>query len=268
MTEVGATPPSALSRPRIWAEITIVLALSLGASAIYSLVSIANRLTQDTPLSQQASRLNQSLSERPGFDLTYQLLAIVFGLAPVALVIFLTWRSERPHLGGLGLGNLGITAGSRAWLWLRDAWSGVLLALLVGIPGLGLYFAARALGLNTRVETSGLDAYWWTIPVLVLAALKASLLEEIIVVGYLFNRLRMLNWGPWAIILASAILRGSYHLYQGFGGFIGNIAMGILFGWVYQRWGRLMPLIIAHWILDIASFVGYAWAVSTWPQLF
>ena len=252
-----------LTKARIWAEIAIVLALSLGASAVYSIVSIANKLTQDTALSEQASKLNQSLADRPGFDLTYQLLAIAFGLAPVVLVIFLTWRSDKPHLR-----NLGLTAGTRAWWWLRDAWSGVLLALVVGIPGLGLYFAARALGLNTRIETSGLDAYWWTIPILILAALKASLLEEVIVVGYLFNRFRMLGWGPWAIIMASALLRGSYHLYQGFGGFVGNIAMGILFGWVYQRWGRLLPLIIAHWMLDIASFVGYAWAVSTWPTLF
>lgn len=253
----------ALAPRRIWAEISIVLALSLGASAVYSIVSIANKLTQDTALSEQASKLNQSLAERPGFDLTYQLLAIVFGLAPVALVMFLTWRSDRPHLRDLGL-----SPGTRAWWWLRDAWSGVLLALLVGIPGLGLYFAARALGLNTRVEASGLDAYWWTIPVHILAAVKAALVEEVIVVGYLFNRLRLLGWGPWAIILASALLRGSYHVYQGFGGFIGNIAMGILFGWVYQRWGRLLPLIIAHWMLDIASFVGYSWAVQMWPGLF
>jgi membrane protease YdiL (CAAX protease family) len=253
----------ALSPRRIRWEIIIVLALSLGASAVYSVVSIINKLTQDTALSEQASKLNQSLAERPLFDLTYQLLAIVFALAPVALVIFLTWRDERPHLG-----NLGLTPGSNRSWWLRDSASGLLLAATVGIPGIALYLAARQLGLNTRVEASGLDAFWWTIPVLILAALKAALVEEIIVVGYLFNRLRMLGWGTWAIILTSSLLRASYHLYQGFGGFIGNFAMGILFGWVYQRWGRLLPLIIAHWMLDIASFVGYAWAVSTWPQLF
>ena len=50
----------------------------------------------------------------------------------------------------------------------------------------------------------------------------------------------------WTIILAAAALRGSYHLYQGFGPFIGNFVMGVVFGWCYTRWGRVMPLVIAH----------------------
>jgi uncharacterized protein len=29
-----------------------------------------------------------------------------------------------------------------------------------------------------------------------------------------------------------------------------------------------MPLVIAHWIIDIASFVGYPLAVMWWPALF
>jgi membrane protease YdiL (CAAX protease family) len=58
--------------------------------------------------------------------------------------------------------------------------------------------------------------------------------------------------------LLSALLRGSYHLYQGFGGFIGNFFMGLLFGYLYQRWGRVMPLVVAHFLLDAAIFVGYS----------
>ena len=87
-------------------------------------------------------------------------------------------------------------------------------------------------------------------------------------VAYLFARLRDLGWRPWSIIVTSALLRGSYHLYQGFGGFIGNVAMGLLFGWAYQRYGRILPLIVAHWILDIVSFAGYALAVAWWPNQF
>ena len=54
------------------------------------------------------------------------------------------------------------------------------------------------------------------------------------------------------------MLRGSYHLYQGFGGFIGNAIMGLIFGYFYQRTKRVLPLVIAHTILDMVSFVGYA----------
>jgi len=42
-----------------------------------------------------------------------------------------------------------------------------------------------------------------------------------------------------------AVLRGSYHLYQGFGGFLGNAAMGVVFAVVFRRTRRLWPLVIA-----------------------
>ena len=82
-----------------------------------------------------------------------------------------------------------------------------------------------------------------------------------------FRTLRELGVGPWATIVASAMLRGTYHLYQGFGAFVGNAVMGVVFGWAYTRWGRTMPLVIAHWLLDIVSFVGYPLAVGLWPGL-
>jgi membrane protease YdiL (CAAX protease family) len=94
--------------------------------------------------------------------------------------------------------------------------------------------------------------------VLILSAVQNALLEEIVVVGYLFTRLRQLAWHPVAIIALSAIIRGSYHLYQGIGGFIGNLIMGVIFGLIYLRWKRVGPLIVAHTLLDITAFVGYA----------
>ena len=60
------------------------------------------------------------------------------------------------------------------------------------------------------------------------------------------------------IILVSAVIRGSYHLYQGFGGFIGNLIMGLIFGLIYLRFKRVAPLVVAHTLLDIGAFVGYA----------
>lgn len=56
----------------------------------------------------------------------------------------------------------------------------------------------------------------------------------------------------------SALIRGAYHLYQGFGGFLGNLVMGLVFGLVYRRTGRVGPLIVAHTLLDVVAFVGYA----------
>ncbi len=128
----------------------------------------------------------------------------------------------------------------------------------IGIPGLGLYLGARALGFNTTVEAANLTDQWWTIPILVLAAAMNAVLEGSIMIGYLFTRWRQAGWTWWVIILVSALIRGSYHLYQGFGGFVGNLVMGAIFGLWFLRTRRLLPLIVAHLLLDVASFVGYS----------
>ena len=47
-----------------------------------------------------------------------------------------------------------------------------------------------------------------------------------IVVAFLIDRLDAKGWRFWAVLLTSALLRGSYHLYQGFGGFVGNADHG------------------------------------------
>jgi membrane protease YdiL (CAAX protease family) len=256
------TSPDALALPskgRIRAEISLVLGLSLEASAVYSVVSILNSVTLPKPLASQTATRNGSLSSRQLFDFIYQFLAIFFDLVPVALVAFLLWRVARPHLSRLGIDF------SRPG---RDTLLGLALALAIGIPGIGVYLGSKAIGIGVTVVPSAIDTYWWTIPILVLSALRAGLQEEIIVIGYLFARLRDLGWKTWPIILVAATLRGSYHLYQGFGAFVGNFAMGVLFGWLYSRYGRVLPLVIAHTVIDTAIFVGYPWAAATFPGLF
>jgi len=258
---IGAVnrPPEIRAERRTLIEIAIVLGLSLGASAVYSVVAIANRLTQGTALSEQTATLNPSLSSRPVFDLIYQFLAIFFDLVPVALVVYLLWSASKPHLRRLGID---FTKPG------RDLMSGLALAVIVGLPGLALYAGGRALGVTVNVIPAPLDTAWWTVPILLLAALRAGVTEEVIAIGYLFARLAERGWSRWQLIMGSALLRGTYHLYQGFGAFIGNVAMGILFGWLYTRYGRLLPLIIAHIVIDAVIFVGYPWAYATFPALF
>jgi membrane protease YdiL (CAAX protease family) len=228
-------------------ELLLVLGLSLGQSAVYSIVSLVAKLTQG-PLNSQTTALNVSRSPRPYLDLTYQLLDIFFALVIVGLAYHLIGRDPgRPRLV-LGLD----------WRrWRGDLGGGAALAAVIGLPGLCLYLLARDLGINTSISAAGLPDLWWAVPVLILSAIQNAVLEEIIVVGYLVTRLRQLRWSITAMVAASAILRGSYHLYQGFGGFIGNAVMGVIFALVFLKWRRIMPLIIAHSLLDIVAFVGY-----------
>ncbi len=247
------------SRGRLWWEIAIVLALGLGQSAVYAIVSLVDSLTRGTPLSAQTTTLNPTLNNRELFDLIYQLLDLIFAVAPVALVCFLLWNRATPHLSRLGID------GRRPF---GDAWRGLILALAIGVPGIALYLAGRALGIGVTVDAAGLSSHWWTVPVLLLSALRAGVQEEVVILGYLFERLSQLGWGRWRVIVAAAILRGSYHLYQGFGAFLGNFLMGMLFGYLYTRTKRVLPFVIAHFIIDAAIFVGYSWAVATFPDVF
>jgi hypothetical protein len=118
------------------------------------------------------------------------------------------------------------------------------------------------LGANLTVLPTVLTDTWWRIPVLVLAAAANAWAEETLVVAYLISRLRQLGLRENSSVAAAAALRGSFHLYQGFGGFVGNMAMGLVFGRIWQRTNRLWVLITAHTLLDIASFVGYALLAS------
>ena len=252
----GTPPPDqhAIGR-RLTVEIWIVLGLSLGRSAIYALVDIVARLTAGPPLAQQTATLNASQSSRPYLDLTYQLLSIGFALVPVALALFLLSAHGRSAVRRIGLDTV---------RWWRDLGIGVGLAAVIGIPGLGLYALGRLLGITVQVQASALNAAWWTIPVLILAALQNALLEEVVAVAYLMERLRDLRWRTPLILAASALLRGSYHLYQGFGPFIGNAVMGLVFAEYYRRRRRVLPLVVAHMLLDVVAFVGYALVPAAW----
>jgi membrane protease YdiL (CAAX protease family) len=245
------------SRRRLRLEVWIVLGLSLGQSAVYSVVQLLEKMTR-APLAEGTSTLNRSQSTREYFDLTYQLLDIIFALVPVLLVIyFLTDHRQStpgaPH-GGSAFRKLGFDFARPG----RDLLQGLGLAALIGVPSLGLYTAGRALGITTAIIPSALDSYWWTVPVLVLSALRHAVVEEVIVVGYLLNRFGKFGWSVPLAIFASSMLRGSYHLYQGFGPFIGNAIMGVVFAWLYTKTRRVMPLVIAHALLDIVAFVGFS----------
>jgi membrane protease YdiL (CAAX protease family) len=231
-------------------EVLLLLAVSLGASAVYAVVRLAARITAPGGLAQQTATLNASQAPgRPWLDLTYQLLGIFFGVVPALFAVHLLHKDPGDARATIGLDR------RRPGF---DLGTGAALAALIGLPGVALYVVARELGLNARVEPAALPDYWWAVPVLILAAVQNSVLEEVVVVGYLFERLKQLGHRTATVVVTSAVLRGAYHFYQGIGAFVGNVVMGIVFGLFYVRFKRVLPLVIAHALLDIVAFVGYA----------
>jgi membrane protease YdiL (CAAX protease family) len=234
-------------------EIIAVFAVSLGASGVYAFVSLIGSLTARHSLASQSVTLNGSQAPgRPLLDLFLQLVSLASGAAPVILAFYLLARS------GDGAKSIGVDRTQPG----RDLLRGAALAALIGGSGLGLYFAAYKLGIALNVVAENEPNLWWRYPVLVLSALQNGLLEEVLVTGYLLTRLRKLGVNPWGAVAISATLRGSYHLYQGFGGFIGNAIMGVIFGTLFLRWRRATPMIIAHTLIDAVAFIGYALLVG------
>jgi len=240
---VPGTDQPTLAPPGRWTlgeEVLIVLSLSVLYSAI------------DAVLSYLQAPVNRGVSVAlfptfPSFELLRELLSIAFAIPPAWLVVHLARRSgEGLEPFGLGTATLG-----------RDVAWGLVAAAVVAAVGLSVYLGAIALNVNRFVVPVPPLGHWWTVPVLVLGALQNALLEEIVVLGYLIRRLEQLGWATAAAVLTSALLRGTYHLYQGWGGFAGNLALGLAFGYAFSRWRRTWPLVTAHFAVDTLAGVGY-----------
>src|SRR6201982_1151178 len=152
-----ATPPQ-LGPPPPWLqrwEIVAVLAVSLGASALYALLSFIGSLTAKQSLSHQTATLNGSLAPgRPLLDLFSQLLNITLSLAPVFLVFYLLARAgERPPPTGWNAREPG-----------RDLARGAVLAAVIGGSGLGLYLIAFHSGVELDVVGGALARILWRGP--------------------------------------------------------------------------------------------------------
>jgi membrane protease YdiL (CAAX protease family) len=216
----------------------------LGASAVWSVISFLRKLQSSGGLAASTTTINRPLAETPWLDLVSQVASIALGLVPVILALYL-----------LSLDRVRVGLKPR---W-KDLGQVLLVAAGVGIPGIGLYFLAVELGLTSQVVPNALNQNWWTIPILLLAAMKAGLLEEVVVVGYLFEKLKIVRpeISIWALLILSALFRASYHLYQGYSAFLGNFVMGLVFAFWYHRTKRVAPLVMAHFLMDAVVFIGY-----------
>ena len=227
-------------------ELVIVGILTFGFSALSAVLYLLDaQLTGG--ISSDTVALNPGQYETAGIDFVGQLMRAVRLVAIGGLGVYLLWRS------GIALGKVGLGRPAR-----RDVPPGLALAALIGLPGLALVAVARALGLNAAVVPAPDDTSWWQYLTLILIAIGNAVAEEVIVVAYFLVRLRQLGVSQNAALAASAFLRGGYHLYQGFGGGLGNLVMGLIFGRWYQVTGRVWPLVIAHAVIDVVAFIGYA----------
>ncbi len=244
--EPPEAPLSERERFGLRVEIVVVLLVTFGLSGISAGLSLLDSALSPGGVGGRTVALNASRSNNSFLDLLFQLVGVTRLLAWAALGLYLLWRS------GIGPRLIGLARIRRG-----DIVAGLVLAAVIGVPGLALYLIAHAMGVSVTIVPSSLSEHWWRLPVLILSACANSVAEEVLVVAYLITRLRRLGWSENSSLAASALLRGSYHLYQGLGGGLGNLVMGVIFGRYWQRTNRLWPLILAHAAIDAIAYLGY-----------
>jgi len=84
-------------------------------------------------------------------------------------------------------------------------------------------------------------------------AVTAGLCEEFLYRGFAMLVFLRMDWPSWLVVLASAALFGLAHLYQGRGGLIGTMLLGLVFGMLRIVTGSLLLPIVCHTAVDIAA---------------
>ena len=245
----GFDARASIRRALRW-EILLVLAVTFGVAGLRAFLRLIESLTDSRGLAEQTAELNRQQSHLPWLDPLLQVISsgVLFAWGGLAIFLLLRHVPLRTNLAPRTIWRM------RAKDWLHGAG----LAAIIGIPGLLFYVTAVHVGLSKQVDPSAMNDSLWKLPLLVLNSWANGWAEEIIVVAWLATRLRQLRV-PWAWVFAgSAVLRGSYHLYQGVSAGFGNIIMGLVYLHYWRKTGRIWPLIIAHGLIDTVAFVGYA----------
>jgi membrane protease YdiL (CAAX protease family) len=86
-------------------------------------------------------------------------------------------------------------------------------------------------------------------------AVTAGLCEEFIYRGFAMAVLARLGSPAWAAVLASSVLFGLAHLYQGRGGLVSTMIIGTVFGTGRIAYDSLVPVVFWHTAVDAVAGV-------------
>jgi membrane protease YdiL (CAAX protease family) len=84
-------------------------------------------------------------------------------------------------------------------------------------------------------------------------AITAGVCEEFLYRGFAMAALTRAGISPWGVVLLSSVLFGLAHLYQGRGGVVSTVFLGILFGVARIGYDSLVPVILWHIAVDVVA---------------
>lgn len=174
------------------------------------------------------------------------LTGLVHEAGALLLMACLLWRQGR-SLKSIGLNSrwrdlpvgLGIVAAQ---------WVGYVLVYNV-VYRAHEFWTGTHLQIRNPHDIFGNPSVFLWVPYLV----AAPIFEETIVRAYLMTELIGLSWPVWLAALISGSVQTSYHFYYGVAGALSIGATFFVSAIYFARSRRLVPLIIAHFLWDLAA---------------
>jgi len=233
-----ASPTNSLPKPwqrKAWVQI---LAILLGVAPIYTM-TIISHLSREQP---------------------YTLNEIFFYTTVIGSIMIVVLLILLRYLCGEKIHDLNLKQGK----WWKDVLVGIVLTALT----LGLHNLLQG-PLNSvfpREPMSGLGDFFngmaqnlWLFalfigPVLWIGVAGFEELTRVFLLSRLWKIWSASGW-RWFGVVLSAILFGLSHLYQGPAGIIDTAISGLILAVAYLIFGRVIPLIISHYLYDAIQIV-------------
>jgi membrane protease YdiL (CAAX protease family) len=181
----------------------------------------------------------------------------VFGALVALCLIPLFYLVRREGISTVDLGNY------RRKGWQRDVLIGLGLFvpfLLFGMGGILTIVALFQYDLPAGVEQL---PSWATLFIIIVWPIIWGVSEDNTYLGYSLPRIEALTGGrKWVVIVTMWFFISLQHILVPFTGlawqvvagwFIGLIPMTVFYCWLYWRLGRLLPIMVAHVLADVAS---------------
>jgi membrane protease YdiL (CAAX protease family) len=193
---------------------------------------------------------------------------IAFQWAMVAMVAWRAWAH------GFTAAELGLV--------IDGKWRGLLAGIVGGVALAGLqWLNLRRMGrlpatsrglLQSLAERIFPQSGVEMLPFFALA-LTAGICEEFLYRGFAIGAFLRAGLPVWEAVLISSFLFGLAHLYQGYGGAVGTMLLGGLFGAARITYRSLVPVVCWHFAVDLTAgvvgpiYLGRSRNANTKPQI-
>ncbi|MGA3352229.1 MAG: CPBP family glutamic-type intramembrane protease [Acidimicrobiales bacterium] len=233
-----ATPVEPSKRPRLTAEVLIVL----GIFPFPYVVNALAALVQEAVHAGSTGRFPLPITSHLGLSFLFDLLLALEPLAAAALALYLLSNSEE---GGSAVIGLDRSDPRQDLALLLPVF---LLCFLVPEDGISLLL--QVVHVHAIVPASQSLPDYFSIVGMV-NALTAGVVEEIVVLGFLVRRLEQHGLRPAVVVALAVLVRVSYHVYYGWG-VLPIAAWALASVLMYRRYRRLAPFIVVHVLWDTA----------------